>query len=276
MSMSHPGPRLRPMTAGDIIDEAINLYRRHFRMFIVIGAFAIVPLSVVQIVLSLAGDQSDLVFVGVSSLITTGLSVLVYVALWTAMARASASVFLNEPMDERRAYSDVVGRFGTALLLAIVYAIVVMALSFVFFIGVYFAIAWIFALHVLIIERRGIGDALSRSRALVSGHWWRVLGVGLVAVIIQFVIVIAFSIPAMAAGGSTMLSDPFAEMSPVATLLATIGNAAGTIIAGPILYCTVTLLYFDLRMRKEGFDLEYQAREMEVALDQAPAPGRGF
>jgi hypothetical protein len=43
--MSYAAPRLRPMSAGDIIDEAIRLYRRHFRLFIVIGAIALVPLG---------------------------------------------------------------------------------------------------------------------------------------------------------------------------------------------------------------------------------------
>jgi hypothetical protein len=264
--MSYTGPRLRPMTAGDIVDEAIRLYRRHFRMFIIIGAIVIVPLSMLQIILSLVGDQTDIVFVGVSTLTTTALSFLVYVVLWAAMARASASVFLEEPMDERQAYRGIVDHIGPALLLAIVYGITVTFLTFVFLIGIYFAIAWLFAMHIMIVERRGIGDSLSRSRTLIKGHWWRVFGIGLIAVIIQAIIVTAFSLPAMMAGGSTMFADPFAEMSTLAAVLATLGNAAGTIIAGPIIFCTVTLLYYDLRMRKEGFDLEYQAREMEGAL----------
>lgn len=269
--MSYAGPRLRPMTAGDIIDEAIRLYRRHFRMFIIIGAIVIVPLSIVQIMLSLVGNESDIVFLGVSTVITSTLSFFVYAVLWAVMARASASVFLEEPMDERVAYRGIAGQVGLVLLLALVYAAVVFALMFVFLVGVYFAIAWLFAMHVMLVERRGIGDALSRSRMLVKGHWWRVFGIGLIAVIIQGVIVSAFSLPSIIAGGSGMFNDPFSEMSTLASTLATIGNAAGTIIAGPILYCTATLLYFDLRIRKEGFDLEYLVNEMEASFARPAA-----
>jgi hypothetical protein len=188
------------------------------------------------------------------------------------MARASASLFLHEPMDERRAFRATFSRIGPLLLLAFLYGLTVTMLTFFFFLGVYFAIAWVFAMHVMLVEGHGIGAAFTRSRALVKGHWWRVFGIGLIAVIVQGVIVTAFSLPAMVAGGGAMVADPFAETSLLTYVLATLGNAAGVIVAGPIIFCTVTLLYFDLRMRKEGFDLEYQLREMEAALPQSPPP----
>lgn len=266
--MSYNGPRLRPMTAGDIVDEAIGLYRRNFRIFLIIGAFVVVPLGVVQVFLSLVGNQDDLAFLAFSGLATTALSGLVYAVLWAVMARASASLFLLDPIDERRAFSHISTRIGPILLLAILYGVTVTMLTFVFLIGIYFAIAWLFAMHVMLIEGHGIGTSLTRSRALVSGHWWRVFGIGLIAVIVQGVIVTALSLPSIIAGGSAMVNDPFAQQSTLANVLATIGNAAGVIVAGPIIFCTVTLLYFDLRIRKEGFDLEYQIREMEASLPQ--------
>jgi hypothetical protein len=35
-----------------------------------------------------------------------------------------------------------------------------------------------------------------------------------------------------------------------------VGQALSTILAGPLLTIALSLLYFDLRMRKEGFDLK--------------------
>jgi hypothetical protein len=222
------------------------------------------------------GDSSDLVFVGLWSVISSLLSFLVYIVLWGAAISAASSTFLGEATHERQAYDRSLGHLGPLIGLALLYGIAVFALMFTIVGGIYFSIAWIFAFHVLIMEGHGIRDSLGRSRQLVSGHWWRVLGIAIIVLIIQTVIVMAFSIPAMFFGADAAFTNPGAELSPIATVLSTIGSTAGTIIAGPILYCTATMLYYDLRMRKEGFDIELAADEMEAALDAYPSPERAF
>lgn len=260
--------RLRPMTAGDIIDEAIGLYRRNLRTFIIIGAVALVPLGLVQIVLTLIAGTTDLIMVGIFSIVSSVLSFFAYILVWSASISAAASALLGEPTDARRAYDHALGHLGPVIGLALLYGIAVFLLMFTIVGGIYFAIAWVFAYHALIVEGRGIRESLSRSRRLVSGHWWRVVGIGLIVYIIWIVIVLAFSLPAMLFGADAFI-NPTADASPVASVLSTIGNTAGTIVAGPILYCTITMLYYDLRVCKEGYDIELAVGEMEAALNAA-------
>jgi hypothetical protein len=40
---------------------------------------------------------------------------------------------------------------------------------------------------------------------------------------------------------------------------------AGRLLLTPILYCLITLVYYDLRVRKEGFDLEMLAASLQPA-----------
>jgi len=46
-------------------------------------------------------------------------------------------------------------------------------------------------------------------------------------------------------------------------------STAGTIITGPIVYIATVLLYYDLRARKEGLDLEMQANQTEAMARSA-------
>jgi hypothetical protein len=42
-------------------------------------------------------------------------------------------------------------------------------------------------------------------------------------------------------------------------------NALATVITTPFVMLVIVLLYFDLRIRKEGFDIEVMARELASA-----------
>ena len=105
--------------------------------------------------------------------------------------------------------------------------------------------------------------SLSRSAFLVKKNWWRVLGIlivlGLIGSILSAVAggVIGFVIGliGVAVGASEVLIGQVAELA---------GSLVGIFFA-PIGLIGVTLLYFDLRVRKEGYNLEVMAQELRVA-----------
>lgn len=122
--------------------------------------------------------------------------------------------------------------------------------------------AWImiriyFAMPAIVLERLGVGQALGRSWRLTQGSWWRVFGIVLLAGILVGLI-------------SNLLSMPFSIAALVPTILtggelwaAVLGGA--TIYAAdvlvysvttPFLVSVTTLLYVDLRMRREALDLK--------------------
>ncbi len=115
-----------------------------------------------------------------------------------------------------------------------------------------------------VLEGVGVIEALRRSWRLVSGRFWPVLGIQLLAAIIAGVlasiIAVPFSVGASlitvgaAAGGAA----PSAAMSLPAVLITAVGGIIALTITAPFQSGVTGLLYVDQRMRSEGFDIELQ------------------
>jgi hypothetical protein len=86
-----------------------------------------------------------------------------------------------------------------------------------------------------------VSDALRASWELVEGAWWRVFGIGLVAGIVAVLPLLAIQAPFQAAAES---AD--------AGWLSLIGSIAADTLATPFVALVATLLYFDLRTRREA------------------------
>ena len=112
---------------------------------------------------------------------------------------------------------------------------------------IYFENYWAFALQAALLEGLGPIDALSRSSALVRGNWWRVLGILIVLFLILLIIRNA--------------SFYLAVKAPV------IAAIIVSILAVHILAIGMTLLYYDLRVRKEGYNLDSLATELHIKID---------
>jgi len=117
---------------------------------------------------------------------------------------------------------------------------------------------WAVAAPALLLENLGVFAALGRSYRLVRGSFWRVLGIGLLTAVIAYIIRQIFSIPFAIVGGIFLGfqgDDGF-----VAILIQLLITDIGTVLAGAVLYPftagVAALLYLDLRMRREGLDVD--------------------
>jgi hypothetical protein len=107
----------------------------------------------------------------------------------------------------------------------------------------------------IVAERAGPFGAMGRSWELTRGHWWRVFGtlvvVGLISLVLYLAVVGGL-------GGAIATNDDMSEFT-YATL-----TTALTVILFAILYplvaSIVTVIYYDLRVRNEGFDLHLLAQ----------------
>ena len=117
------------------------------------------------------------------------------------------------------------------------------------------------AVPTLVLEEAGIGRAVTRSWGLVRGSFWRVFGILLLTAVITQITAAIISAPFALIGGGLVFLNPenpmaVAGLSPLQLVL----NALGTIVANTIVYpftaAVTALLYIDLRMRREGLDVE--------------------
>ncbi|MCC3296756.1 glycerophosphoryl diester phosphodiesterase membrane domain-containing protein [Arthrobacter caoxuetaonis] len=134
----------------------------------------------------------------------------------------------------------------------------------------------------LVLEPRGIFAAVGRSWSLTRGNWWRTFGILILTSIIVSIIVSVISTPITmlvtlfaSFGSGDAAGDDLSTILPVLVLTTAISAFFGAI--GYAFQAAVTsLLYVDLRMRREGFDVVLM-REQEHAASGDPddVPGRG-
>jgi hypothetical protein len=123
----------------------------------------------------------------------------------------------------------------------------------------------VLATPALMLERTGIGAALRRGWLLTTGAFWRVLGIYLLTALLVSVVSGAIS-------GSTSIILQFTGPDPTAAVFtpayligSTIAQIAAAVLTTPFTAAVIALLYIDVRMRKEGLDLE-----LARAAEQAP------
>ncbi|MCD5315432.1 hypothetical protein [Kineosporia babensis] len=135
--------------------------------------------------------------------------------------------------------------------------IVGMLLSFVAYLAFYLGF-WSVAAPALLLENLGVAAALRRSFGLVRGTFWRVFGITLLTAVITYIVQQIFSVPFSVIG---VLLAGVADFSGASgELVQLLITNIGTIMAGAVVYPftagAVALLYLDLRMRREGMDVE--------------------
>ena len=273
---------LRPLGIGEMLDVAIKLYRQRFGTLVRAVAVVIAPLyaffAVVQ--LSLIPTRDDFVesyestdpvtgvpdidwglfWAFLAGMLLFGLVYFVATQLATAASfRVVSAGYLGEEIDWRESLRFAVSHLRSLVWLSFLLAVFI-GLGFLACIvpGIYFYGAYAVAVPVLLVEEvRGRG-AMKRSRALVTGRWWPVVVVlvlgMLLAQIVSSVLQGVFSITL----GSV-------DNEVTAVLAGTIGSTLSAVIVTPFTAAVTTVVYFDLRVRKEGFDLELLAREVGVA-----------
>lgn len=122
----------------------------------------------------------------------------------------------------------------------------------------YLYTALAFAPVAIVLERKSVMDSISRSFGLVRNHFWRVLGIRLLAGLVAAVVAGAVAVPFSIAGQLTLLNADTSGPFILATAIAAVGSAIGQIVTAPFNAGVVVLLYTDIRIRAEAFDLVLQ------------------
>jgi hypothetical protein len=119
-----------------------------------------------------------------------------------------------------------------AVIVAFILALVVFAILYTM---------WFVAVAACVVERRGPFGALGRSQELTKGHRWRIFGMMLLLLIISYVISVLVGL----------------MLSPAGSMIVTfLGNLAWSAILGAYFATAVAVSYHDLRVAKEGVDIE--------------------
>jgi xanthosine utilization system XapX-like protein len=252
---------LRPMEYGEFINEAFDLYKRDFSLFAGIGAIVYIPYSLFSALIPH--------FPVVAALGVLGL-LLPVVAAQGAMIKALADRYLGREATIGGSWLYVLRRLVPYLITSfLAWLLVMVGFMMLCAPGIIFAF-WIFLLpSIMIVEDRYYMEGFRRSRQLAAGMWERIFVIGLLTVALYMgVAVVAGVIVGVIAGVPTAVSSPGrptmpAQMPLWASILQGSLNAVLQSLLAPITSLLAVLLYFDIRVRKEGFDIELLAQEMD-------------
>lgn len=147
---------------------------------------------------------------------------------------------------------------GLQIILAILLTFgVVLPLLIIPFIGaLLYMIYFVVTQPVVVIERLKPIDAFKRSLKLVRGNWWRVFGATAIFVLTAVGTFVLSWLPFY------LISLVLPEESGLRGIIQQIGVYIGGTLTIPPIYIFLTVLYYDLRYRKEDFSFEQLSDEI--------------
>lgn len=119
-------------------------------------------------------------------------------------------------------------------------------------------VSFLFVTQSIVIEGTPPIRAIQRSRQLVWFSFWRVVGI---VVLLYVLVQVVTLVPSAVLGGvvGLVFNDPIKDFAMRQSLSMLIGYVAQILVL-PLLLTGYTLLYYDQRVRREGYDLELQAQ----------------
>lgn len=288
---------LQPMGFAEILDIIFSLYRRHFLLFLGIitihffGKLVEYSLEhflsnfpVKNFIVNLVSEPS--MFISMGGIII-----------------ATATTYLGKRTTSIAVLRSTLQRFFTMLggyiLWLLCFLISLSSLGFfvsrveqghfsvsllaVLLIGIpvpiYLAVRWLFVVESILLEELLVRSSLKRSSELVHGAWWRVCSISVSFFILSGAISIILKASVVCILVLTNVADQtgFKDIIRWAIMEDTIDKSdlrfyaimMGThfvvsTLTFPIWIIGNTLLYFDLRIRKEGFDIEIQVNSPDT------------
>jgi hypothetical protein len=293
-------PELKPLRIGEILDVSIKIYLRNALTFMAMVAMAVLPVMFIGTLalLSIAPDLSGVVtesdvnaFVGgaiviailqfIGGLIATGAC---FKGVGDSYLGKTPGAGESVRFAAKKAHSLLwilfltllfiaIAMFAAALPLGLVAqgseAGVIIATIVFLVLFTYLAVNLFFGIAALLAEGLPGTQAMVRSWGLVKGRWWATFAVLVVAFLLTQIVGFVFD----------LVFDPLITVEPGETITSLTGVIVWSQIVGfivgvltqPFLAAVVAIAYFDLRVRKEGYDLELLARQIGEAPPAQPS-----
>ena len=269
-----------PMSVGRILDKTFQIYRNNFIRFVTIVALIQVPFALLNLAFtSILVTPAPTVTPGAAEIqpaavfgigITALLAMIGGMLCQAALIKSVSESYLNREISVGQAYRGVLPKLLTLLGASPLVGLVVM-LGFILLVvpGVIFSLWLYLTIPCIIVEDLGAGAGMSRSKTLTSGNLGKVFLVALLVLLITWVI----SIPLGIVGAVLSHLVP-EDVAVLKAFVETFINVIAQILAMPIGASAAILLYYDLRIRKAGYDLEMLSQSFSASGDVADA-GQG-
>jgi hypothetical protein len=256
--------RLRARSVTEIVDAAFQLYKRDALEYVLMAAIPYAPLILAQLIFlrgASFGTAAQITASAAGQIVVLIVSVLAYTLMSAVLSRFSSDVYLERPTGIAlviQSVSRLVPRLiGASVLFAFVLGIgalpvVIGAMlnnGLLIFLGIVIAFVWVFysvaryfaIFQLIVLENRRIIEAFTRSSMLSKDRKGHIL-------LTLFLIFLIFGMLSSAIGVIALIAGSVTLSVVLQTLY--------TVVAYPLVGITQMILYYDARIRAEGFDIE--------------------
>jgi hypothetical protein len=281
---------LRPLSLGELLDRTFFLYRRNFLLFAGISAipcslFLIVNLGSTLLTKFRFGGSNSTVpgqfpSAGFGAAAAGGIMVALIVVLAGSIAYlfsvgasvfAVSEIYTGHQTSIRAALRQVRGYAGTIFGVLFIGGLI-MGGGFILLIvpGIYLACRICVAVAAALLENLGPSEAIRRSFDLTKNFAGRAFMIYLLYFAMAWGVIAVFQLPFMVMVG-VYAKQP--QLVTIGMILMQVGSFLGNVLITPVNTIGFALFYYDLRVRKEAFDLQMMMQSIGGAPIPAPITG---
>jgi hypothetical protein len=245
---------LRARSATELVDAAVQLFRHNFRAILTVSGIGMAPYVILQPVIGTINDAEAGAMSGTAMFATLLAGFLT--SLWFSLAgaaiiAAASKAYMGEHVDVGAAIGEVLARPLSILYGAIVKGLSVFLGLLLFLVGALYFYSTYFALPTtIVVEKLSGGQGVERARQLAAGYRWHAFKPLLLVWILYFFFSAAIGLLARMLFGIENV------------IMVNIFSTVLTIFVYPIVPITEMLVYYDLRIRKEGYDVQVMEQKL--------------
>ncbi|MGA8036553.1 MAG: hypothetical protein WA823_17035 [Candidatus Acidiferrales bacterium] len=283
---------LRPLSLGEVLDRTFSLYRQNFWLFVGICAlprlliliFQLGQVAFLHASVAPLSPHSGPNFGGLGSgpalggiLAAGAVGAVIYVIAFLyahgASVCAVSDLYLGRSATISGSFRKMRGHALNLFGVLVLEGLATLAGFILLFVPGFYVMCRVMAgVPAAILEDLGPSDSLQRSWTLTEENAGRAFVILLLSAAISYALVALFTGPFFFLMFWAALQKNV-QMIQFWTMLIDMGSFIGGTLATPVLTISATIFYYDLRVRKEAFDLQMMMTEVQPAGDVPPAPG---
>jgi uncharacterized membrane protein len=246
---------LRSLSLGEILDGALAIYREYFGTLVSIVIVCQGLPAILSVYIDLGGGTIGHPLLWVAAFVLSGLGGLVAAA---ATIHVISEAYLGRETLLGDALSYAWGKIVRLFLAGIAkYILISLAALFLFVPGIIVMCGYAVVTQVVVLEDLPAAtDALGRSWQLTKGYKGKAFRLGVVVFLL-------IGLPFLVAG-------VLASFYPALFEITVVFGQVLQLLLYPIVACAFTLFYYDLRVRKEAFDLEHLSQQIDLGVEHTP------
>ncbi len=277
---------LRPLSLGELLDRTFFLYRRHFLLFVGIAAIPYSFFFVVNLATALlpalsrstasghvqpAGMAAAAIGGGLFAFLAVIAGGIAFLFSVGATVFAVSEIYTGRQTSIRESLARVRGKTGTIFGVLFLSGLIMIA-GFIALIipGIYLMCRICVATPAALLEDLGPSDSIRRSFDLTRDFAGRAFMIYMLYFAMVWGVVAVFQFPFILL---IAMNAKQMQLLLLLTVLMQVGNFIGSALVAPVSTIGFALFYYDLRVRKEAFDLQMMMRA--IGADPMPPPITG-